>query len=201
VLAFLLRLRGVLCLHAAVVVIGGRAVAIAGPPGAGKSTIAMALAHRGHAILTDDVAAVVWQGGRPGVEPGPTILQPRKPERQSTETDLIDMASLSVDQPQHHVRLEGICALSVRGPEGSTGGAVARSLTPAQAAVALLSDSWASRLQSRPMRADEFGSICRLTSAVRLARIERDAFSPAGIGAIAELVERFAEHPRTSVVS
>src|SRR5579862_2093768 len=43
VLGLLLRLRGVVCLHASAVSLGGRAVAFAGPAGAGKSTTAAAL--------------------------------------------------------------------------------------------------------------------------------------------------------------
>src|SRR5437667_6959953 len=55
VFGFLLRLRGVLCLHASGVVVQGGGVAILGPPGAGKSTIAAAFADLGYAVLTDDV--------------------------------------------------------------------------------------------------------------------------------------------------
>ena len=58
-LGFVLRLRGITCLHASVVAIDDRAVAFAGPAGAGKSTLAAAFARRGHAILTDDVAPLV----------------------------------------------------------------------------------------------------------------------------------------------
>jgi hypothetical protein len=45
-------------LHASTVVIDGRLVAFAGPGGAGKSTIATALARRGHAIGGDDALLV-----------------------------------------------------------------------------------------------------------------------------------------------
>lgn len=59
VLGILLRHRGVVCLHASSVVIGERAVAFLGPPGAGKSTVAAALAQRGgHSVLADDITAV-----------------------------------------------------------------------------------------------------------------------------------------------
>ena len=58
VLGFILRRRGVLSLHASGAVIGGRAAAFSGESGAGKSTIAAALAAAGHAALADDVLAL-----------------------------------------------------------------------------------------------------------------------------------------------
>jgi hypothetical protein len=64
VLGFLLRLRGVTCLHASAVAIGERAIALAGPPGAGKSTTAAALGRKGHAIVSDDIAAIEESDGR-----------------------------------------------------------------------------------------------------------------------------------------
>jgi hypothetical protein len=50
--------RGLFTLHAGAVVIGGTAVAIAGPKGAGKSTLVSALVARGHLLLSDDVVAL-----------------------------------------------------------------------------------------------------------------------------------------------
>jgi hypothetical protein len=58
VLGLLLRLRGVTCLHASAVAIGGSAVVFVGSAGAGKSTTAAALARRGFAALSDDIVAL-----------------------------------------------------------------------------------------------------------------------------------------------
>jgi len=58
VFAFVLRLRGFIPLHASAAVIKGNAVAFVGPGGAGKSTIAGALARGGYSILGDDVAVL-----------------------------------------------------------------------------------------------------------------------------------------------
>jgi hypothetical protein len=63
ILGGLLRLQGVLSLHASVVQVGESAVLLVGERGAGKSTIAGALAQRGHAIMSDDVAAVTHDAG------------------------------------------------------------------------------------------------------------------------------------------
>lgn len=70
ILAFALRRRGTLALHASAVVIDGQAVAIAAAPGGGKSTTAAAFADRGAAVVTDDVLPIVWVGGAPHAVPG-----------------------------------------------------------------------------------------------------------------------------------
>lgn len=57
-MAFLLRQRGWLSLHASGIAIGGEAVLFLGISGAGKSTIAAAFHARGHQVITDDVGAV-----------------------------------------------------------------------------------------------------------------------------------------------
>lgn len=63
VLGFVLRLRGMIALHASAVVIDDRAVAFAGPQGAGKSTLAAAFAQLGYPVLTDDVTALKPSAG------------------------------------------------------------------------------------------------------------------------------------------
>jgi hypothetical protein len=62
VLGFALRLRGVLCLHASAVVVDGRAVALMGPAGSGKSTTAGAFGAAGFGVLADDLAALRMEG-------------------------------------------------------------------------------------------------------------------------------------------
>ena len=57
-MAYLLRQRGWLPLHASGVSIDGQCVLFLGESGAGKSTTAAAFYARGHSVLTDDVAAV-----------------------------------------------------------------------------------------------------------------------------------------------
>ncbi len=52
------RQAGTLFFHAASVVVAGRGVMLCGPKRAGKTTLAAALAARGHALLGDEIAAV-----------------------------------------------------------------------------------------------------------------------------------------------
>ncbi|HEX9986414.1 MAG TPA: hypothetical protein VGF69_24360 [Thermoanaerobaculia bacterium] len=70
ILAYLLRLRGTLALHASGVCLGGKAFLIAGNAGHGKSTTATQFARRGVTAITDDVAPIVWRDGVSFVLPG-----------------------------------------------------------------------------------------------------------------------------------
>jgi hypothetical protein len=70
VIAFALRLHGFTCLHASSIAVGGRAIALLGQPGAGKSTTAAAYARLGYSILADDVAVLDDHGDRFLVHPG-----------------------------------------------------------------------------------------------------------------------------------
>ena len=66
-MAMCLHQRGFCVLHASVVEICGEAVAILGPMGAGKSSVAASLYARGHNIVSDDNAAILSDGEIPVV--------------------------------------------------------------------------------------------------------------------------------------
>jgi hypothetical protein len=66
----LLSERGDLALHAAAVVIGGRAVLFCGPSGRGKSTLALLASRLGHPVLTDDGVIVTFETTGPTAWPG-----------------------------------------------------------------------------------------------------------------------------------
>lgn len=62
--AVLLELRGATCLHASAVQIGGRAVALVGHSGSGKSSFAARLVADGYPLVTDDILPVtIGQSG------------------------------------------------------------------------------------------------------------------------------------------
>jgi hypothetical protein len=55
------------------VVIDGRALLIEGPPGSGKSSLALALIDRGAGLLGDDAVTLTAEGGRLIASPPPNI--------------------------------------------------------------------------------------------------------------------------------
>lgn len=75
VFGFLLRLRGVTCLHASAIAIDEKVLVLLGPAGAGKSTTAAALARLGCPVLSEDVAALCDQGGAYLVQPGYPLIR------------------------------------------------------------------------------------------------------------------------------
>ena len=72
--AFLLKVRGIICLHASAVAVGRRVLGLLGTAGTGKSTTAAAFALRGYPVLTDDILALREQGDELLVLPGPPRL-------------------------------------------------------------------------------------------------------------------------------
>jgi hypothetical protein len=62
ILPLMLSVRGDLALHAAVIEIEGKAALLCGPPGRGKSTLALTFANLGHRVLSED-GAVLDRGG------------------------------------------------------------------------------------------------------------------------------------------
>ncbi|HEX5081932.1 MAG TPA: serine/threonine protein kinase [Blastocatellia bacterium] len=75
IFGFLLRLRGVTCLHASAIGVDGRAIALIGPAGAGKSTTAAAFTRQGYPALSEDVVALRDQGDSFLVEPGYPLIR------------------------------------------------------------------------------------------------------------------------------
>jgi hypothetical protein len=81
VLPFAAAVRGLEVLHAGAVVVNARAVVLLGPSGAGKTTLALALAELGAGFLADDVVAIEADGGRLLAHPGsPVAAVGRGPE-------------------------------------------------------------------------------------------------------------------------
>lgn len=72
VTAIILAWRGLVPLHGSAVAFGERAMIVAGPPGAGKSTLCAALVRCGGRLVSDDLSALrpMSANGTPMLEPG-----------------------------------------------------------------------------------------------------------------------------------
>lgn len=80
-------LQGYEPLHASAVVVDDRAIAIVGPSGSGKTSIALHLALRGAALVTDDVLALERHGESVLAHPGSGVASTR-----DTEDELVRAA-------------------------------------------------------------------------------------------------------------
>jgi hypothetical protein len=73
-------IRGLEVFHASGVVLDGRAMLFAGPPGAGKSSLAAALVRAGGRLLSDDAVALQLSDGALMAHTGSVVLQLRAAE-------------------------------------------------------------------------------------------------------------------------
>jgi hypothetical protein len=88
VLGLLLRLRGITCLHASAVAFDDWSVLFVGASGTGKSTTAAAFAKLGHAVLSDDIAALSTSPSTsPSTSAWPAATADAPPARASMHKD------------------------------------------------------------------------------------------------------------------
>jgi len=187
VAGLVLRLHARACLHAAAVEIGGRAVAIAGPPGHAKSTLAAAFACAGHAVLGDDVMAVTAgaaPGGAPRVPPGcPRIaLRPAAAAALAPETGplprllaqggAVEKRVLALDDGRfRYARAPLALAAVYVGVESDGAAPHVDPMTPAAAMMTLLANAYAWYLLDRGQRAEEFDRLGRVAASVPVRRL------------------------------
>jgi hypothetical protein len=183
VLGVVLRLRGMVPLHASAVSIGDRAIALAGPAGAGKSTTAAAFARRGYRVISDDVVALRQEGSRFGIPPGyprvnlwaesvhamfgsnpslPLIspawdkhFMPLDPQTEF-ETRLLPLAGIYVFEKR---------AVAITEP-------IVEQLTGTEAFVAVLGNTYMNYLPDPDGRRREFELLGRVVAQVRIRRIQ-----------------------------
>jgi hypothetical protein len=217
ILGILLRLRGLTCLHASSIVIRGRAVALAGLPGTGKSTAAAVFARRGFPVLADDIAVLRESGGEYLVEPGyPRLnLWPYSvesvfgaPEALPLITPNWDKRFLPLEDGQHAFErkarpLAAVYILAGR-IEEQPPLAVSGLRTP-DALLALIANTYANYILDARVRAPEFAFLGRVAGRVPVRRIA----VPEGAGRIAELCDAILDDfsriadasPRTAQVT
>ena len=186
VFGFILRLRGLTCLHASAVEVGGRALALAGEAETGKSTTAAAFARRGHAVLSDDIVTLRQMGDTFLAEPGyPRVclwpdsvsLLCGSPEALPRLTPNWEKCYLPLDgsDQQFQERPLPLAAIYVLGDRaGSPAGPRIKTLSPASALIALVANTYMNYLLDPAMRQKEFDLLASLVARVRVRRVTPD---------------------------
>jgi len=196
VLAFVLRLRGIISLHASAVAVEGRAIALVGSPGAGKSTLSAAFAKSGYAVLSDDVVALIENGACFRAQPGyPRVnLWPDEVRALFGSEDALpritptwDKRFLPLDQDRflfepQALPLGVVYVLRSReaGRPACRIGPVARPL----AMITLVANTYLNYLLDKNMRSREFGVLGRLVNSVAVRFVD----SPDATSQLGELV-------------
>jgi hypothetical protein len=189
-LGFAQRLRGVTCLHASSIRIGGQAIALMGPGGAGKSSNATGFFRLGHAVLADDVTSLVERDGRFFVRPAhervwlrPDVVRhlfgaedalPRP--TQKWEKRCLELSGSELGPGSEPVPLAVIYKLggNLEAPEPPT-------LTPVQprdALLTLVANTYVNFLLDPRMRSDEFQFLGRLARIVPMCEVQSHGNPP-----------------------
>jgi hypothetical protein len=177
VLGFVMRLRGIVPLHASGVVIDGRAVLFAGEAGAGKSTTAAAFAALGHPLLSDDIVPLgpgapmrafpgyprvsMWADSAAGLF-GPSALLPSFSDTYAKRyLDLLEHGYRFHDAP---VPIDTVYLLRPRA-SGLEVPSIA-GLSPREALMGLVPNTYGGYLLDARMRAEEFEVLGSLVARV-----------------------------------
>jgi len=191
VLGLALRLRGTVSLHGCAVAVGSHATLILADHGGGKSTLAAALARAGHQILSDDVAAITEDAAGWTVHPGYPRLRLRPETIDAFRLIRAGMPLVFTGQEKRYVELStgdgdgdggwqfgrkgvriGSIYIVVRRPDLET--ALIEPIRGADRLMTLLRHRSARfAVLSASRQADELASLGRLSTAVRLCRVER----------------------------
>jgi hypothetical protein len=213
VMGLALRLRGVPCLHASAVVIENRAIAFVGEEGAGKSTTAAAFARRGHAVLSDDIVALVEQEGAIHVKPAypylslwpdsVRMLYGLKKDLRSFSGNwdkrVLSPADQSIRFAEQSEPLGAIFILGERSRNPSA--PLVDPMTPQDSLLSLVANSYATRLLSSEMRAHEFKFLGRVILSVQVFRV-RPHEEPARIDRLCDLIcEALPKQEKSSSIS
>lgn len=179
VLGIFLSLRGFVSLHASAIVLHEQAVLFVGEAGAGKSTTAAALSKRGHALLADDIVGIIERDGKFFAIPAyPYVsLWPQSAEMIcGPDAELPNLFPGFEKQrftpstfQESPVPIADIFVLGER----SCGENLPRieDMSLRDQLLALVANSYATRILSEKSRADEFRFFGRMISAMPIRRL------------------------------
>lgn len=194
VMGFVLRLRGLTCLHASAVAVGDWAIALAGFPGVGKSTTAAAFAHCGLPVLADDVVALTDREGHFFVEPGyPRLnLWPDSvralfgsEEALPRITPTWDKRYMPLGQNGHRFASRplplGVIYI-LEGCDAALTAPVVEAVSGGEAFMALTANTYVNYLLDREMRGQEFDVLSCLVTRIPVRRVRPPANPSALLG-------------------
>ena len=185
VMGFVLRLRGITCLHASAVCVDGWAIALLGPPEAGKSTTAAAFAGLGYPALCDDIVALTAQEGIFLAQPGyprlrlwPTSIDALL-KAESFPPNLVPTSRdrrYHLDLTQNGYRFQSqplpLGSIYMLGERCSKAGVPYVEPLPGQSGLMnLVGNTYGSSLLDEKMRAKEFRQLGELMARVPLRRV------------------------------
>jgi hypothetical protein len=200
VMGFILRHRGLTCLHASALTIHGRAIALVGEAGVGKSTTVAALALRGWPVLCEDVCALERVDRLFQVRPGyPRIcLWPDSVDFLFSSADALplivkgwDKRFLALDgsRAQFATNSAQLTAIFLLAGRTETDSAPSlENISQREAVLELVQNTYMNWLLSVEQRAAEFDVLTSLMPSVECFRIFPSA-DPARLPALAELIE------------
>ena len=174
ILGLVLRLRGALAFHASAVQIGEGAIGFIGPRGAGKSTLAAALAAAGCPVVTDDVLHVRPDEKRWMAEPFAAMLKLWPDGARLALGDSANLPAIAAGWDKRALVPGGrvtaataplpLLALACLGPAGDVPSI--EPLPPATALLQLAGNSSAGHLLDRKGRAVEFRALSALVQRI-----------------------------------
>ncbi|MDB9311892.1 hypothetical protein PN462_02170 [Spirulina sp. CS-785/01] len=185
VLMFVLRLRGITCLHASAVCLQHTALAFVGPAGAGKSTTAAAFAQLGYPVLSDDGVPLFPQGKQWLTMPAYPRLRlwpesvgllyghreqlPRiVPTHPTWDKRYLDLTQGGYQFQSQPFPLSQVYLFN---PRTATNAPSVQPLPPTQALLRLIANTSVNYLLTRSQRQQEFQQLTKLVQAVSVYQI------------------------------
>jgi len=201
ILGLLLRLRGIVCLHASAVSINDRAVVFVGSEGAGKSTTAAGFARRGYSVLSDDIVALVECGHEfQTLSAYPRVnLWPDSVKLLYGSEDALpqimpdwDKRCLKVGEAEgttFEERPLPVGAIYVLGQAAGASGEGVEIISQKTALMMLVENTYATNFLDAQQRAKEFEVLSRVVATVPVRKINRGA-EGAGIEEFCAAIQR-----------
>jgi hypothetical protein len=185
VMGLVLRVRGVVCLHASAVAVNRRAVVFVGDNGAGKSTTAIAMGRLGYAVLSDDIVPICYNAGVAFAQPGYPRVRLRQrslPMLSDLNPDLPPLPKVKGEGRLHFpLTTDGYQFQSDPLPIGAIYLLAARSVdahaprvesvSPQSGIMGLLANAYANRFLDKPMRAHEFRELGHLVNQIGVRKV------------------------------